>query len=160
MTQTYHAALATIIAQKKSIDGIISARDQAARQAAEQEANQLLHCRELWRTQYLPRLQHALHDVNEALDEAGIHLRDIPQRGPEPFISSILFVLFFDGQPEGEKLRIGFDRTGVLTVQRLDPREKLLETLPATALDAEACGRLLTEFVATICNAHFAKLNG
>lgn len=158
MTHHYHATLATIIAQKRSIDGIISARDQAARDAAEREAAQLLRCRELWRTQYLPRLQHALHDVNEALDEAGIHLRDIPQRGPGPFISSILFVLFFDGQPEGEKLRIGFDRSGTLSVQRLDPREKLLETLPAAALDAEACGRVLTEFVSRICAAHFAKL--
>ena len=40
MTHTYHAALATIIAQKKSIDGIISARDRAARESAEQEAAQ------------------------------------------------------------------------------------------------------------------------
>lgn len=158
MTQPYHALLATIIAQKKSLDGLISARDQAAHDAAQQEAAELLRCREQWRTHHLPLLQHALHDVNDALEEARIHLRDIPQRGPEPFISSVLFVLFIDGQPQGEKLRIGFDRAGALTVQRLDPREKLLETLPATGLDEEASGRLLTEFVSSICTEHFARL--
>ncbi len=158
MTQAYHALLATIIAQKKSLDGLISARDQAAHDAAQQEAADLLRCREQWRTHHLPLLQHALHDVNDALEEARIHLRDIPQRGPEPFISSVLFVLFIDGQPQGEKLRIGFDRTGTLTAQRLEPREKLLETLPATGLDEEASGRLLTEFVGSICTEHFARL--
>jgi hypothetical protein len=158
MTQPYRTLLATIIAQKKNLDGLTLARDQAAHAAAQREAADLLRCREQWRTHHLPLLQNALHDVNDALEEVRIHLRDIPQRGPEPFISSVLFVLFINGQPQGAKLRIGFDRAGVLTVQRLDPREKLLELLPATGLDEEVSGRLLTAFVSSICTEHFGRL--
>lgn len=158
MTQGYHSALAAIIAQKKTIDGIISARDAAARDAAHRAAAALLRQRNQWRTQLLPRLQHALHDINEALEEAQIHLREIPQRGPEPFVGSVVFVLFIDGQPVPQKLRIGCDRDGQISVQRLDARETQVENLSADALDTEAAGRLLTDYISAICTSRFSQL--
>lgn len=158
MTQGYHSALAAIIAQKKSIDGLISARDDAARAAAQRAAAELLRQRNLWRTQLLPRLQHALHDINEALEEAQIQLREIPQRGPEPFVGSVVFVLFIDGQPVPQKLRIGSDRAGLVSVQRLEARETQVENLPADALDTETAGRLLTDFITFVCNGRFNQL--
>ncbi len=158
MTQGYHSALAAIIAQKKTIDGIISARDEAARDAAQRAAAALLRQRNQWRTQLLPRLQHALHDINEALEEAQIHLREIPQRGPEPFVGSVIFVLFIDGQPVPQKLRIGCDRDGQISVQRLDAREEQVETVAAAALDTETAGRLLTDYIGAICGRRFSQL--
>ncbi|MCK6441781.1 hypothetical protein [Elstera cyanobacteriorum] len=158
MTHGYHSALAAIIAQKKTLDGIISARDEAARASAQRAAAELLRQRNLWRTQLLPRLQHALHDINEALEEAQIQLREIPQRGPEPFVGSVIFVLFIDGQPVPQKLRIGCDRAGMLSVQRLEATETQVESLTATALDTEAAGRLLTEFISFICDRRFSQL--
>lgn len=158
MTHGYHSALAAIIAQKKTLDGIISARDEAARASAQRAAAELLRQRNLWRTQLLPRLQHALHDINEALEEAQIQLREIPQRGPEPFVGSVIFVLFIDGQPVPQKLRIGCDRAGMLSVQQLEATETQVESLTATALDTEAAGRLLTEFISFICDRRFSQL--
>lgn len=158
MTHGYHSALAAIIAQKKTLDGLISARDEAARAAAQRAAADLLRQRNLWRTQLLPRLQHALHDINEALEEAQIQMREIPQHGPEPFVGSVIFVVFIDGQPIPQKLRIGCDRAGLIRVQRLEARETPLENLAADALDTEAAGRLLTDFITVICDRRFNQM--